>query len=578
MVTITKEDAVKAVRKNLDEQGINLSGMFDETTDNVDLDSIITKTIPEAIDAVHRSAPVSSLEGVETSFVEESVNNGVLIFRTEKPVLRFVGVKAADSNVVISDAVPEVSPEGRKQLNKYVRGTYDNPVLVLQDGTRNRFKYYTVGDQTVAKPRKVADYLYEMNLGDIDYEYARDYFSHRDPDFGIGACSAVHYGDFFGSNYDWNYNEGAEMLIRTAAKAGRHAVMGMAGGLKGFTKDLVESGAESDLYKILPFYLIDGENDAKVFAKIQVINKVWDKTSTTPTQTQEDRICTLMLVRYILDNFSTALEAVTYIQEHVALFSPKALHDMGYEAHFMVGDSSETYILELVDGEVSIIDEYSILTNFYMEGVETGAGNKVTTQEDITTQGHYPTIDNFLHPYSSGLERWNIIADAYHSGFTKAEMRSLMNSLLYTKAYKDTTDPFWYSEFVGGAITVDTPITDSNVTRVVAIAKENYQNRSRSNPITWQTVHSSVYDLNTKRLYVVAQEKALIEHSFGFNDIVPETHIEQLSYVTYAQQADEYEISSALVTPVIDELTAMVLAIYGEDNKAKYFFEKANIQ
>ncbi len=581
MVTLTKENAIKAVRKNLDEQDWNPSQMYDESEDNSELDRIIERTIPEAIDVVNLAAPVAALEATESSFVEEGVNDSVLSFRTEKPVLRFVSMRAADSEVVIADAVPEVSPEGRKQLNRFVRGTSDNPTLVLQSGTRNHFKYYTVGDQKVNRPRKVADYFYEINLDTIDYDFARDYFAHRDPEANIGHCSAVKYGGFFGSNYDWHYNDGASALIRTKAAEGRHAVMGMAGGLSGFTKAFAESGADSDIYKILPFYLIDGCNDAGVFAKIQVVNKVWDKHTTVPAVSEEDRICTLMLVRYILDNFSTAGEAVNYIHDHVALFSPDALHDMGYEVHFFVGDKNnpDQYVIELVDGDTVVLDDYSALTNFYMDGVELGTNNLVTTQQDIVDYGHYPTIDNNLTLYSTGLERWNLITQAYHANFTKADMRELMNELLFTNAYKDATDPFWYSEFAGpDTYNVDTPTDDAGLKRVVAVAKANCEGRNRSNPITWHTVHSCVYDLATNRVYVVAQEDTANEYSFGFNDLVPETHIQQLSYIPFARKADSYEVGTGLLTAVIDQLTAMVLAIYGENDKAKYFFEKANIQ
>lgn len=590
MVTLTKENAIKAVRKNLDEQEWNPSQMYGESEDNAELDRIIERTIPEAIDAVNLAAPVVALEATDSSFVEEGVIDGVLSFRTDKPVLRFVSMRAADSEVVIADAIPENSPEGRKQLNKYVRGTNDNPVMVMRSGTRNHFKYYSVGDQKVNRPRKVADYFYEINLDAIDYDFARDYFKHTNPDINIGHCSSLQNGSLYGRNYDWFYGDGAEALIRTAATDGRHAVMGVAGGLSGFTKAFAESGADSDIYKILPFFLVDGVNDAGVFANINIINRVGAEPNplTVPLLGEEDRICTLMLVRYILDNFSTAIEAVEYIRDHVALFSPKALQDMGYEVHYMIGQKGDTdgpYILEIVDGGVEIITGYPQLTNFYMHDINTGTPSgtyQVFTQADITPtihpSGTFPD-GNDLDEMSMGLERWNIIDNALLNGVvsTKEEMRQLLNSLLYSKAYKDSTNPFWYSEFVSpDTYNVDTPITDDLVENVVAIAKDNFEHRSRSNPITWHTAHSCVYDLNTKRVYVVSQEDTANEYSFGFFDEVPETHIAQLSYIPNARLADSYEIGTSLLTAVIDQLTAMVLAIYGENEKAKYFFDKAS--
>lgn len=150
MATLTAENAIKAVRKNLDEQQWNPSTMYGESKDNIELDHIIAHTLPEAIDAVNREAPAAALETIESSFTENSLNeDGVLSFHTTHPVLRLIAMRAADSNVVLGESIPENSPNARMQLNRYVRGTSDNPVLVLQSGTLDSFKYYSVQDPTI---------------------------------------------------------------------------------------------------------------------------------------------------------------------------------------------------------------------------------------------------------------------------------------------------------------------------------------------------------------------------------------------------------------------------------------------
>ena len=152
MDTITPSEAVSAVRKNLDEQEINASAMYNtgspDTTDNDALDSIIVKTLPDAINWVHGEAPLALLEGVAGTPASASFSNNSLVFSfTTKTILRLVAFQAVDSNVVVGEWTPEYSPEGRQQLNEYVRGTYDDPVLVKVHG-KQQFRYYTVKSAT----------------------------------------------------------------------------------------------------------------------------------------------------------------------------------------------------------------------------------------------------------------------------------------------------------------------------------------------------------------------------------------------------------------------------------------------
>lgn len=152
MTTITPADAVTLVRKNLDELDPNGSVMYDTDNnhgDNASLDETIKRMLPEAINDVHLSAPVQLLEGV-TATIEEgaAIEDGILSFSlsAESKYIRLVAFRAADSNIVVTDTIPEASPEGRKQLNPYIRGRHDRPRLVILQGkqTGPHFKYYTI--------------------------------------------------------------------------------------------------------------------------------------------------------------------------------------------------------------------------------------------------------------------------------------------------------------------------------------------------------------------------------------------------------------------------------------------------
>lgn len=169
MVNLSTSDARILVRKNLDEQDPNGSVMYADENgsssdygDNESLDKIIARNLPEAINAIHKTAPVWLLEGVAltlldiatetegqttTSLIDISTD-GVLSFTMKDTTdyLRLVSFRAADSLVTVTDVIPEASPEGRKQLNQYIRGRHDRPRLVQLQGrhTGPSFKYFTV--------------------------------------------------------------------------------------------------------------------------------------------------------------------------------------------------------------------------------------------------------------------------------------------------------------------------------------------------------------------------------------------------------------------------------------------------
>jgi len=166
MVTLSVSDALKLVRKNMDELDPNGSIMYQDENgstsdygDNRSLDDIIARMLPEAINTVHETAHVWLLEGETLAQSDIAVeadtpvisleNDGVLSFTLKDTTnyLRLVAFRAADSSIGVTDVIPEASPEGRKQLNQYIRGRKDRPRLVQLQGrhTGPSFRYYTIG-------------------------------------------------------------------------------------------------------------------------------------------------------------------------------------------------------------------------------------------------------------------------------------------------------------------------------------------------------------------------------------------------------------------------------------------------
>lgn len=159
MTTLSLADAVALVRKNLDELDPNGSNMYTDENgssydygDNASLNLIVRRNLPEAINAVHLAAPVALLEG--KPFADSDLDSvdvssdGILSFTLKESTdfLRLVAFRASDSAIVVTDVLAEASPEGRKQLNPYIRGRADRPRLVILQGrhTGPSFKYYTL--------------------------------------------------------------------------------------------------------------------------------------------------------------------------------------------------------------------------------------------------------------------------------------------------------------------------------------------------------------------------------------------------------------------------------------------------
>lgn len=152
MKQLSIAEAIAAVRKNLDEIGLNESIMYtEESTDNDSLDGVIARSLPEAINLINKTAPVTLLEGVDYSggpFNSAIIENGSLVLSFTADYLRLVAFQTKDSPIVVTDVLDEASPEGRKQLNPYIRGTYDRPRLVGEQGARGTyvFRYYSLKD------------------------------------------------------------------------------------------------------------------------------------------------------------------------------------------------------------------------------------------------------------------------------------------------------------------------------------------------------------------------------------------------------------------------------------------------
>lgn len=352
----------------------------------------------------------------------------------------------------------------------------------------------------------IAPYLYQIEYSDLDYDFANKYFNAKNLGIKIGApgcCSSVRNGQWCARNFDWVYSNQAEFIVKTSN------TIGIAGQIPELTDDFVKTNEYSDLYKIVPFMIVDGINKDGLFCTTNVVPT--DKGSTTgtvPATELKNKISSVMLPRYILDNFSSAKGAVLYLQNFVSVYVPKNLQKMGYETHYLIADKNNTYLIEFIDNELRALEISSkpYMTNFHLLGTTFNPDGKVYTPADVEL-GHLPSVENGITPHGSGLERYNLIVQNYDNCGSKEGMLDLMNKLFYTNAYKNSTNPYWYTEFVGNRnLTVDS--SPEEYQEVVDIVQEAYRNRKRvgADIDTWQTNHTSIYDLKKRCLFLRTQE------------------------------------------------------------------------
>lgn len=363
--------------------------------------------------------------------------------------------------------------------------------MFIDDNIQN--KYYT-------NKKKLKDYLYEIWYDDIDYEAGKLFFENNFDKLSIGRCSSVKNGKYYGRNFDFYYDNNVNFVMHIPRSKDRYASISIGGSANEtvFTKEFVESNEVSELYKVLPFVAVDGINEKGLCCNLNVTAS-GDYGYTTGTNTGKERLYILMVIRYIIDKFDNAYDAAMYVKNELDVYINTGEDSKKVEYHIMVSDINNTYIIEFINNKTEVTDVTSkpYMTNFYIYNTEIKDGH--IDFDTVTDHG-------------DGLERYNLIIDNYDSTNTLSGMKELMcNKIRYTKTYERSTDPFWKTEYVGKFGELDLTIHDP-IEKFEYIIDQTiyfYENRTRFDEYpTWQTVYTSIYDLEEKKVYITSQEEA----------------------------------------------------------------------
>lgn len=158
-MNLSVSSAIEFVRASIDELAQNSSDMLASDLDDRNLDLTVEKLLPAAVEFIHLHAPAELMEGLLlnasmlTSFV--TVENRVIDINFASSetykILRLTAFKAGDSDVVLSTAYYEDSPQARMQSDPYTQGQPDEPVIVLMADSalyKPHYRYYTTNQSS----------------------------------------------------------------------------------------------------------------------------------------------------------------------------------------------------------------------------------------------------------------------------------------------------------------------------------------------------------------------------------------------------------------------------------------------
>lgn len=144
------------VRTILDELlSVDEIGMLADIN-SLDLHKLVENSIVEAVVRVHGGASPVLVDGIagqkDDDYSAELCTDGSITITMLKDTLRVASIQVSDSPVVC-EYIAEDSAEGRKQLNKYVRGVSDDPRIVLAKKWdaeyKPIFRFYSTEEDTL---------------------------------------------------------------------------------------------------------------------------------------------------------------------------------------------------------------------------------------------------------------------------------------------------------------------------------------------------------------------------------------------------------------------------------------------
>lgn len=337
--------------------------------------------------------------------------------------------------------------------------------------------------------KKVSDMLYEVTYSDYSTEAPNSSYLDIAGDL---ACSSVRNGDFHGRNFDYFANQCPTIVVRTTAKEGRYATIGVAR-LAKTNEAMIDSGQLKDKMGLLPWAMFDGMNEKGLVINSNVVSKADWGEAHTGTDKKAPELNVIVAIRPLLDYCANIKDALDYLNAHN--ITPMASGKMNL--HFMISDPDSTCVVEFINNKI-VAKRQNIMTNYHL----------------LKEEGGIPE-------YAIGVERYEILKEHYDLGGQSMQgMFDLMQMVRYTNMYKYpdyklyselvSPDQVSYTDIIKYPLIIK-PELDKKLAEInKAWAEElKYIERDgfRESTTWWDTTHNSIYDIRKKILWVTVHER-----------------------------------------------------------------------
>ncbi|MCQ2174380.1 MAG: carcinine hydrolase/isopenicillin-N N-acyltransferase family protein [Bacteroidales bacterium] len=362
------------------------------------------------------------------------------------------------------------------------------------------------------------DNLFGIEYDDYDFDFCVEHFEKNMPPEPYPGCSEVRIGNFIGRNLDYYINRNACAVIRMNHTDEHLASVGIVGCCPEFTAELAKSGAYDPVYEYLPCRTCDGINEKGVYVGVNVMptgetsfdrgnwnHNEWGHGAAFTNKGAEKTYCTLYLTRYILDHASSVSEAIGLINE-VNWYEPiNYPHEGEAQAfHWMISDGNRNYVVEFIDNKP----------------VVTGARNirQPSLGTIMTNFTNALFAKAIIQPHGIGYERYDVLRYSYSDTEESFKgMEELMKKVWYSNTYTREVGAadFWATELCTDIITSEYLYGNQNLWNdihycdVVKQFKDMWNDPAYwyvdDTPL-WFTVHTSIYDIDNRRMEVLAHE------------------------------------------------------------------------
>ncbi len=360
--------------------------------------------------------------------------------------------------------------------------------------------------------KKIAPNLYEVTVDNYDYDYLLKEGACNNSSAPAG-CSALRAGNFLGRNLDFIAGDVPEIIVKTPAKKGRYASVGMVGALMWLDGNTIESNQDEDAKQLIPLALVDGINEKGLVAELNCVNAVDVGGLTVKSNPGKKEISKFCLIRYLLDNAASADEAIELLKNSdvVVARDVLGLAAANYDLHFLIADKDKTYVVEFnntkPDGEKMIVlPNEPIMTNFYLHLAN-------------YTKGSFPA-------HAEGVERYRKLVAQKRAIKSVADMKRVMQSIRYSNSSrqdgvyapgKDFSNRF--TCFSDNSVPDNPEVIYANykehIPELLSVMKNMeiettnlLKDPKMYNPNSlWVTSHNTVYDIENKTMSVAIYER-----------------------------------------------------------------------